>query len=116
MGRTHSPPSPGSTGFLTWACPRGGRRRPVLKVNSIYGIYRAVQSGLGIGALPDYMDKEAGSLVEMLPELRGPHFDVYLAYPEELRDSKRIIVFRDFLLRQIADAGLSYGPGRGPAS
>ncbi len=115
-GEDAQPPVAGVNWLLDVGLPEGRRRRPVLKVNSIYGIYRAVQSGLGIGALPDYMDKEAGSLVEMLPELRGPHFDVYLAYPEELRDSKRIIVFRDFLLRQIADAGLSYGPGRGPAS
>ena len=52
------------------------------------------------------MSQEAGNLVEVLPELRGPSFDAYFVYPEELRDSKRIIVFRDFLLRKIAEAGL----------
>jgi DNA-binding transcriptional LysR family regulator len=78
-------------------------RRPVLKVNNIYGMFRAVQSGLGIAALPDYFSREAGNLVEILPELRGPSFDAYFVYPEELRHSKRITVFRDFLVRKIAD-------------
>jgi len=92
--------------LLAAGAPPRKKRRAALRVNSIYGIFRAVQSGLGIGALPHYMSQEAGNLVEVLPELRGPSFDAYFVYPEELRDSKRIIVFRDFLLRKIAEAGL----------
>jgi DNA-binding transcriptional LysR family regulator len=42
--------------------------------------------------------------VEILPELRGPSFDAYFVYPEELRNSQRISVFRDFLLRKIAES------------
>ena len=83
----------------------GKQRRATLKVNNVYGIYRAVQSGLGIAALPDYMSKEASNLVEILPELPGPSYDAYFVYPEELRQSKRISVFRDYLLRKIAEAG-----------
>ena len=90
---------------LNWLLSAGTRpeetRDPVLRVNSIYGIFRAVQSGLGIGALPDYMSREATDLVEVLPELRGPSIDTYFVYPEELRNSKRIIVFRDFLLARL---------------
>ena len=81
-------------------------RTPILKVNSTYGIYRAVQSGLGIAALPDYMSREGGNLVEVLPDLEGPSFDSYFVYPEELRHNKRIGVFRDFLVRSISEAGL----------
>ena len=73
----------------------------MLRVNSIYGIYRAVQSGLGIGALPDYMSREADNLKEVLPELRGPSIEAYFVYPEELRNSKRITVFRDFLVDRL---------------
>lgn len=76
-------------------------RRPVLKVNNIYGIYRAVRSGIGIGALPDYMTGHAEDLVQVLPELEGPGFNTYFVYPEELRNSKRIGVFRDFLVNRI---------------
>jgi DNA-binding transcriptional LysR family regulator len=90
---------------LNWLLEAGikdnKKRRPTLKVNSIYGIFRAVQSGLGIGALPDYFIREAGNLVELLPELRGPSIDMYFVYPEELRRSKRIVVLRDFLVSEM---------------
>jgi DNA-binding transcriptional LysR family regulator len=78
-------------------------RRPILTVNNIYGIFRAVQSGLGIAALPDYMSREASNLVEVLPEQQGPSIDAYFVYPEELRNSKRITVFRDFLVRKFSE-------------
>ncbi len=73
----------------------------MLRVNSTYAIFRAVQSGVGIGGLPAYMSEEAGNLVEILPELRGPSYNAYFVYPEELRDCKRISVFRDFLIGKI---------------
>ncbi|NKD78020.1 LysR family transcriptional regulator [Haematospirillum sp. H1815] len=76
-------------------------RSAVLRINNIYGIYRAVQSGLGIAALPDYFASVASNLVQVLPELRGPSFDCYFVYPEELRHSKRVMVFRDFLLQKL---------------
>ena len=93
---------------LNWLLEAGTKdnikRRPILQVNSIYGIFRAVQSGLGIGALPDYMSREVGNLVELLPELRGPSIDAYFVYPEELRKSKRIVVLRDFLVNEVRSA------------
>ncbi|KIL97245.1 Transcriptional regulator LysR family [Paramagnetospirillum magnetotacticum MS-1] len=78
-------------------------RKPVLEVNNIYGIYRAVKSGLGIAAMPEYLRGEAEALVHILPELKGPKVEAYFVYPEELRHSKRITVFRDFLLSKIAE-------------
>ena len=80
---------------------RGRTREPALRVNSVYGIYRAVLSGLGIAALPYYMSDESQELVEVLSELRGPSFDVYFVYPEELRHSKRITSVRDFLVEAV---------------
>jgi DNA-binding transcriptional LysR family regulator len=83
-----------------------GKNRPLsllLKVNSIYAMYRAAQSGLGIAALPDYIVGKHSNLTRILPELEGPSFDTYFVYPEELRNSKRVAVFRDFLLRKIAE-------------
>ena len=76
----------------------GHSQEPALRVNSIYGIYRAVLSGLGLAALPYYMSDDSPELVEVLPELRGPSFDVFFVYPEELRHSKRITSVRDFLV------------------
>ena len=76
--------------------------RPILKLNNIYGIFRATESGLGISALPDYLLPADSNLVRILPELEGPSFDAYFVYPEELRHSKRIAVFRDFLIEEIS--------------
>jgi len=90
--------------LLNKGIPKGEPERTAyLKVNSIYGIFRAVAAGLGIGALPEYMYRESAKLVEVLPELNGPSFEAYFVYPEELRNSKRIIVFRDFLLRCVEE-------------
>ena len=83
--------------------PNGIERKPVLRVNSIYGIFRAVQNGLGIAGLPNYIGREIGGkrLVKILPELKGPELDFYIVYPEEMRNSKRIAVLRDFLIEQM---------------
>ena len=79
------------------------RRRPVLQVNNIYGLVLAVESGLGIAALPDYMVHGNNSLIRVLPDIEGPSFDTYFVYPEELRNTKRIGVFRDFLISKVQD-------------
>lgn len=93
-----------SLNFLLDTGKGNRRRKPVLQVNNIYGIYRAVLSGLGIGSLPEYMVEGAGNLVRVLPELQSPDTDVYYVYPEELRQSARIAVFRDFLLRKVRES------------
>ena len=79
-------------------------RDPILKVNNIYGIFRAVRSGVGIGALPEYLIEDSSSLVRVLPEMLNPGTHVYFVYPEELKQSARIAVFRDFLLRKIVES------------
>ena len=92
--------------YVNWLIEAGadGReRRPILAVNNLYAIYRAVESGLGIASMPDFMEREAGDLVRVLPELQGPEIEAFFVYPEELRTSKRIAVFRDFLLRKVAE-------------
>ncbi|HJM50403.1 MAG TPA: LysR family transcriptional regulator [Alphaproteobacteria bacterium] len=78
-------------------------RRPVLRVNNVYGLLLAVESGVGIGAIPDYMVRGNNRITQILPDLEGPQFDTYFVYPEELRDSLRIGVFRDFLIRKVAE-------------
>jgi hypothetical protein len=51
--------------------------------------------------LPDYVVSENPDLVHVLAELKGPKVDVFFVYPEELRNSKRVAVFRDFLLARL---------------
>ncbi len=94
-------PSP-HVNWLLRAGSNGEVRRPALKVNNVYGIFRAVQSGLGIAMLPDFLAHESNTLVRILPEVEGPTNDAYFVYPEELRHTRRIQLFRDFLLREVA--------------
>jgi DNA-binding transcriptional LysR family regulator len=75
----------------------------VLTLNNLYGMFRAVEAGVGVAGLPDFLAREAKNLVRILPELEGPGNDAYFVYPEEMRSSQRIAVFRDFLLRKVAD-------------
>jgi DNA-binding transcriptional LysR family regulator len=83
--------------------PDQATRLVVLRVNNTYGIFRAVESGLGIASLPDYLARESTKIDMVLPDLNVRTTDVYFTYPEELRHSKRIAVFRDFLLRKVAE-------------
>jgi len=78
------------------------RLRPILQMNSIYGLLQAVESGLGLAGLPEYFGHTNTRIVRVLSDVQGPKSTIYMAYPEELRDSKRISVFRDFLLRNIS--------------
>ncbi len=103
-GEDAEPPVADVNWLLDVGRKRDDRDRALLKVNNIYGIYRAVQSGVGIASLPDYTIRQASQLVRILPELEGPSYDAYFVYPEELRHSKRIAVFRDYLVRKIAES------------
>ena len=98
----YRPPVPDINWLYEAAKRAGVTRKPVLEMNSIFGMLRAVRSGLGIAALPDYMVDETEGLVRVLPDLKAPKVDAYFVYPEELRNSKRVAVFRDFLLARLA--------------
>jgi len=83
----------------------GNPHRAVLEINSTHGMLLAAKSGLGIAVLPDFMHAEASGLVQILTDVKAPKVDVYFVYPEELRNSKRVAVFRDFLLAKLAQRG-----------
>ncbi|MDA7424138.1 LysR family transcriptional regulator [Thalassococcus lentus] len=72
-----------------------------LTVNNYYGVLQAVLSNLGIGVLPDYIIEDFPSVVPVLPDVGSVEVPVFLAYPEELRQSKRIAAFRDFVQDEI---------------
>jgi DNA-binding transcriptional LysR family regulator len=83
--------------------PPQGTRNPIMRVNNVYAIFKAVESGLGMAALPDYMVEGSRDIVRVLPELNGPKVETYFVYAEELRHSKRIDAFRDFLVRKVGE-------------
>jgi len=70
-------------------------------VNNYFGVLQAVVNNLGIGLLPDYLTEDFPNLVRVLPDVESAEVPVFLAYPEELRHSKRITAFRDFVLEEV---------------
>jgi DNA-binding transcriptional LysR family regulator len=105
-GITPPPPVPS----LNWILEAGRDeddprppREPALSINNVYGMLRAAQKGAGVASLPDYLGSISNRLVRVLPQLEGPSFDVYFVYPEEMRASARIGVFRDFLLQKMGE-------------
>ncbi|GGB17203.1 LysR family transcriptional regulator [Allosediminivita pacifica] len=75
--------------------------RSTLTVNNYFGVLQAVVSNLGIGVLPDYIIEDFPHVVRVLPEVESIEVPVFLAYPEELRHSKRVAAFRDFVQNEI---------------
>jgi DNA-binding transcriptional LysR family regulator len=72
-----------------------------LHVNNYFGVLQAVLNDLGIGVLPDYSTEDFPDLVRVLPDVESAEVPVFLAYPEELRHSKRVAAFRDFVTDEI---------------
>ena len=106
FGDVHPP-----TSTLNWILTLNGEggersqpRRAALEINNVYGMLRAAETGLGLASIPDYLAGAAkGRLERVLPDLQGPDLTAYFVYPEELRTSKRVAVFRDFLLEKVAE-------------
>ena len=59
---------------------------------------KLVEAHLGIATLPDYLVERESGLVQVDLPLEAPAFDTYFVYPEELKESKRVAVFRDFIV------------------
>ena len=72
-----------------------------LTVNNYFGVLQGVIHHLGIGVLPDYLTQDFPNLVRVLDSVESNDVPVFLAYPEELRQSKRIEAFREFVTEEI---------------
>lgn len=102
-GDDPNPPFPNVNWLLEVGTTAGRRRVPTLMVNNVSAILRAVENGIGIAAFPDYIAQQSSKIVQILPELEGPTYEAYFVYPEELRSSKRIAVFRDYLVQKVGE-------------
>ena len=104
-GTEATPPPVPSLNWVLHAGREDNRpaRAPAVTINNVYGMLRGAERGLGVASLPDYLCSTSTRLVRVLPDLEGPAFDAYFVYPEEMRASKRVRVFPDFLLRKIPE-------------
>lgn len=75
--------------------------KSLLTVNNYFGVLQGVLHNLGIGVLPDYLIQDFPDLVRVLPDIESADVPVFLAYPEELRQSKRVAAFKDFVQDEI---------------
>ncbi|MEL6980641.1 MAG: LysR substrate-binding domain-containing protein, partial [Pseudomonadota bacterium] len=99
---TYSPNAPQPVSDMSWLYDHLSQRKRLLTVNNYYGVLQCARSALGLAAIPDYMAQEQGGLTHVAPDLESPHYTVFLVYPEELRGSRRINLFRDFILDEVA--------------
>jgi DNA-binding transcriptional LysR family regulator len=102
FGDFHPPVS--DINWLATAGRKAGQaRKPILEVNSLSSMALTIRAGLGIGALAGWMTAEMEGLTRILPAIPRPKVDCFFVYPEELRHSKRVAVFRDYLLARLQE-------------
>jgi len=77
------------------------KRKSIMKVNSVYGLLLAVQSGVGLAALPDYITTSVSNIIRVLPQANGPKTEAHFVFPQSLRNVARVIAFRNFLYSKI---------------
>ena len=79
------------------------KRKPIMKVNSVYGLLLAVQSGVGLAALPDYMTVSVPNIIKVLPQIVGPRTEAHFVYPQSMKNVARLQAFRNFLYSKISE-------------
>ena len=77
------------------------KRKSVMKVNNIYALLLAVDSGVGLAALPDYMVTGRSGLVKVLGDTSGPKYEAHFVYPQSLKNVARVKAFRDFIFSKV---------------
>ena len=90
-----------------WAMKLGMRdnkkRKSVMKVNSVMGLLLAVESGVGLAALPDYLVFQSRNLIKVLPNSEGPITEAHFVFPQSLKNVARVQAFRNFLYSKISE-------------
>jgi len=88
---------------LKLGAKEGKKRKSVMKVNSVYGLLLAVQSGVGLAALPDYITHNIPNLTKVLPEEYGKPTETHFVYPESLKTNARLMAFRNFIFSKVSE-------------
>ncbi len=81
----------------------GKKRKSVMKVNSVYGLLLAVQSGVGLAALPDYITHNIPNLTKVLPEEPGKPTETHFVYPASLKHNAKLMAFRNFIFSKVSE-------------
>ena len=79
------------------------KRKSIMKVNSVMGLLLAVESGVGLAALPEYLVSSSTNVIKVLPNSAGPITEAHFVYPQSLKKVARVQAFRNFLYSKIGD-------------
>ena len=79
------------------------KRKPIMKVNSVMGLLLAVESGVGLAALPEYLISSSTNVIKVLPNSAGPITEAHFVYPQSLKNVARVQAFRNCLYSKIGD-------------
>tara|TARA_B100001057_G_scaffold50605_1_gene45065 strand:- start:252 stop:1142 length:891 start_codon:yes stop_codon:yes gene_type:complete len=79
------------------------KRKSVMKVNSVMGLLLAVESGVGLAALPDYLSYQSKNIIKVLPKVEGPITEAHFVYPQSMKNVARVQAFRNFLYSKISE-------------
>ncbi len=69
-----------------------------LTINNINGLLSAVETGVGIAVLPDYLVEPKSNLTVVLADEEMPELETYFVTTEEMKGLARVQAFRDFLV------------------
>lgn len=97
------PPSPHVHWLLELSEVKKMKLTPAIQINSLNAMRRAVKSGVGIASLPDYIMHRTRHVSKVLSHLESPRTEMYYVYPLELKNSRRVAVFRSFIERKIQE-------------
>ena len=90
-----------------WALKLGNKdskkRKPIMKVNSVMGLLLAVESGVGLAALPDYLVSQSQNIIKVLSKSEGPITEAHFVYPQSLKNVARVQAFRNFLYSKLSE-------------
>ena len=90
-----------------WALKLGNKdnkkRKPIMKVNSVMGLLLAVESGVGLAALPDYLVSQSQNVIKVLSKSEGPITEAHFVYPQSLKNVARVQAFRNFLYSKLRE-------------
>ena len=79
------------------------KRKTVMRVNSVMGLLLAVESGVGLAALPDYLVFQSSNLIKVLPKVEGPITEAHFVYPQSMKNVAKVQAFRNFLYSKITE-------------
>ena len=79
------------------------KRKSIMKVNSVMGLLLAVESGVGLAALPEYLVSSSTNVIKVLSNSAGPITEAHFVYPQSLKNVARVQAFRNFLYSKIGD-------------